>query len=155
MRKQLLLTPRQEQRWSVLSVQIRYHISKDRSSHGTVSTPRPQFPKKSSTMTKMSEPPSSSPPPPEQVTLEYDQASNALSECLFAQYQLTVSGVAAGTGYALYKKLPSNTGIGTMLVAGAAGTLADLAYGWNKACQPQVQAWRRLQQQMAEQEQKR
>jgi len=94
-------------------------------------------------------------PPQEEIAVAYDEASKALSECLFSQYQLTVTGVAAGTGYALYKKLPSNTGIGTMLVAGAAGTLADLVYGWNKACQPQVEEWLHRQQQMAEPEQKR
>ena len=58
---------------------------------------------------------------------------------LFSQYALTATGVAAGTGYALVKK-PRN-GIGIMIVAGAAGTMADLMYGWMHACQPQVKAW--------------
>jgi hypothetical protein len=34
-----------------------------------------------------------------------------------------------------------------MMVTGAAGGLVDLAFGWNKACQPQVEAWKRHQQQ--------
>lgn len=43
-----------------------------------------------------------------------------------------------------------------MLVAGAAGALADLAFGWNKACQPQVEAWKRCQNELeAEKEAKR
>lgn len=74
---------------------------------------------------------------------------------MFSQHLLSLTGIAAGTGYALYKKLPSNTGIGIMVVAGTAGTLVDLVYGWNKACQPQVQEWRRLQRQLAEPEPKR
>lgn len=64
---------------------------------------------------------------------------NILDFSLFSQYALTATGVAAGTGYALVKK-PRN-GIGIMLVAGAAGTMGDLLYGWLRACKPQVQAW--------------
>jgi len=56
---------------------------------------------------------------------------------------LTVAGVASGTSYALYKKPKS--GLGVMLVAGAAGTMADVAYGWTTACRPQVQAWQQAQ----------
>ena len=59
---------------------------------------------------------------------------------LFSQYTLTATGVASGTAYALVRK-PRN-GIGIMIVAGAAGTMGDLLYGWMKACRPQVEAWR-------------
>lgn len=58
---------------------------------------------------------------------------------LFSQYAFTVAGVTSGTGYALYKK-PKN-GVGAMVVAGVAGSLADLAYGWTIACRPYVEAW--------------
>jgi hypothetical protein len=34
-----------------------------------------------------------------------------------------------------------------MVVSGAAGTLADLAYGWSTACRPHVLAWQRHEQQ--------
>jgi hypothetical protein len=34
-----------------------------------------------------------------------------------------------------------------MMVTGAAGGLVDPAFGWNKACLPQVEAWKRYQQQ--------
>lgn len=64
-----------------------------------------------------------------------------LEPSLFSQYKLTATGVVSGTGYALYKK-PRN-GIGIMLVAGAAGSLGDLMYGWVYACKPQVKEWRR------------
>lgn len=59
---------------------------------------------------------------------------------LFSQYALTVAGVTGGTGYALYKR-PKN-GVGIMVVSGVAGSLADLAYGWNVACSKYVDAWR-------------
>ena len=62
-----------------------------------------------------------------------------LSDCLFSQYALTFAAVTTTTGYTLYKKHPN--GIALMLVAGAAGSLGDLAYGWNFACRSQVQAW--------------
>ena len=65
---------------------------------------------------------------------------------LFSQYALTAAGVGGGTGYALYKR-PKN-GIALMIFAGAAGSLADLAYGWTTACRPQVEAWQEQQQQL-------
>jgi hypothetical protein len=64
---------------------------------------------------------------------------------LVSQYAFFVAGVAGGTAYSVYRK-PKN-GLGIMMVTGAAGGLVDLAFGWNKACQPQVEAWKRLQQQ--------
>jgi hypothetical protein len=35
-----------------------------------------------------------------------------------------------------------------MFVAGAAGSLFDLAYGWNVACDKEVAMWRRHQEQV-------
>jgi hypothetical protein len=60
---------------------------------------------------------------------------------MFSQYGLTTAGVLGGTGYSLYKR-PKN-GIGVMLVAGGAGTVADLIYGWNVACRTYVEAWKK------------
>mmetsp|Transcript_14020 Transcript_14020/g.18274 ORF Transcript_14020/g.18274 Transcript_14020/m.18274 type:complete len:95 (+) Transcript_14020:137-421(+) len=62
--------------------------------------------------------------------------TKALSECLFSQYMMTVTAVAGTTGYSLYRK-PKN-GLGMLVVAGAAGTTADLIYGWTVACKPEV-----------------
>jgi hypothetical protein len=59
---------------------------------------------------------------------------------LFSQYAMTLTGISMGTGYALYRK-PKN-GLGIMIVAGAAGTIVDLAYGLTVACRPQLQARR-------------
>lgn len=61
---------------------------------------------------------------------------------LFSQYAFTVAGVAGGTGYAIYRKPPN--GLGLMLVAGAAGTMADFAYSWTIGCRSHVDAWQRL-----------
>jgi hypothetical protein len=68
-----------------------------------------------------------------------------LKNSLVSQYAFFVAGVAGGTAYSVYRK-PKN-GLGIMMVTGAAGGLVDLAFGWNKACQPQVEAWKRHQQQ--------
>ena len=59
---------------------------------------------------------------------------------LFGQYAFAVAGVGGGTGYAIYRKGPKN-GLAIMVLAGAAGTLADFGYGWTTACRPQVRAW--------------
>jgi hypothetical protein len=73
---------------------------------------------------------------------------------LFSQYALTVLGVTAGTGYSLYKKPKGTSGLGIMLVSGAAGSLGDLVYGYTYACRPEVKAWQtsRLPQQQPQQE---
>lgn len=76
----------------------------------------------------------SSMPPPSRK-----QVDRALSDCLFSQYGFTFASVSGATGYSLYKKHPQ--GIALMLVAGAAGSMADLVYGWNFPCQSQVQDW--------------
>lgn len=39
-----------------------------------------------------------------------------------------------------------------MLVAGAAGSLLDLAYGWNVSCKQEVAMWRRHQEELEQQE---
>jgi hypothetical protein len=64
---------------------------------------------------------------------------------LVSQYIFFVAGVSSGTAYSVYRK-PKN-GLGIMMVTGAAGGLVDLAFGWNKACRPQVEAWQRYQKQ--------
>jgi len=64
-----------------------------------------------------------------------------LIDSLFGQYAGTVMAVSGATGYALYRRHPN--GLGLMLVAGAAGTLVDLAYGWNVSCHSQVTNWQR------------
>lgn len=71
---------------------------------------------------------------------------------LFSQYALTVLGVTSGTGYALYKRPKGTSGLGIMLVAGAAGSLGDLLYGYTYACQPEVKAWQTWQPQPPKQE---
>ena len=58
---------------------------------------------------------------------------------LFAQYAATFAGVSCGTAYAVVKK-PKN-GMAIMLVAGAGGSILDLAYGWNVTCSQEVQKW--------------
>mmetsp|Transcript_13729 Transcript_13729/g.28355 ORF Transcript_13729/g.28355 Transcript_13729/m.28355 type:complete len:99 (+) Transcript_13729:99-395(+) len=73
-----------------------------------------------------------SPTPPESGGTE-----RTLSECLFSQYMATLAGIAGSTGYSLYRK-PKN-GLALLAIAGAAGSIADLAYGWNVACQPEVE----------------
>ena len=51
-------------------------------------------------------------------------------DSLLSQYRFTAAGVGLGTAYALrYKK-----GFGPMVVAGAAGTTADLLYGYLVEC---------------------
>jgi hypothetical protein len=60
---------------------------------------------------------------------------------LFEQYALTFASVSLGTAYAVWKRPPN--GLALMLVAGAGGSLLDLAYGWNVACVSQVEQWRR------------
>jgi hypothetical protein len=71
--------------------------------------------------------------------------NNNNKNSLVSQYAFFVAGVAGGTAYSVYRK-PKN-GLGIMMVTGAAGGLVDLAFGWNKACRPQVEAWQRHQQQ--------
>lgn len=66
---------------------------------------------------------------------------------LFAQYALTFAAASTGTAYAVWRRPPN--GIAIMLVAGAGGSLLDLAYGWNVACVNEVELWRRHQQQIA------
>jgi hypothetical protein len=77
---------------------------------------------------------------------------------LFGQYAATFAGVSMGTAYAVYSatRRPHNyataaaipnkrNGIGVMLVAGAGGSLLDLAIGWNVSCTSEVEDWRRYQ----------
>jgi multidrug transporter EmrE-like cation transporter len=65
---------------------------------------------------------------------------------LFSQYAATFAAVSTGTAYAVWKRPPN--GIAIMLVAGAGGSLLDLAYGWNVSCATQVDMWRRHQEQL-------
>lgn len=69
--------------------------------------------------------------------------THIVSHSLFSQYTWTVVGVGGGTGYALWRR-PKN-GLGLMLVAGAAGTMADFAYGWKVACRDAVRRWQESQ----------
>lgn len=62
---------------------------------------------------------------------------------LFSQYSLTAASVVGATAYAVHRR-PKN-GIALMLVAGGAGTLADLAYGWTTKCAPYVAAYQQYQ----------
>jgi hypothetical protein len=58
---------------------------------------------------------------------------------LFSQYAFTVAAVVGGSGYAIYRKPPN--GLGLMLVAGAAGTMADFGYAWLISCHDLKDSW--------------
>jgi hypothetical protein len=58
---------------------------------------------------------------------------------LFSQYAFTVAGVVGGSGYAIHRKPPN--GLGLMLVAGAAGTMADFGYAWFVSCRTHKETW--------------
>jgi len=54
---------------------------------------------------------------------------------------MTFVGISGATIYAMHKKPPN--GVAIMVVAGVAGSLLDLSYGWTTACHQEVEAWRR------------
>lgn len=60
---------------------------------------------------------------------------------MLSQYAMTFAGVSGGTGYAVWKKPPK--GMHIMILAGVAGSVLDLAYGWTSACKDEVDEWRR------------
>jgi hypothetical protein len=76
-----------------------------------------------------------------QETHTHTHTPSALLNSLFEQYALTFASVSLGTAYAVWKRPPN--GLALMLVAGAGGSLLDLAYGWNVACVSHVEQWRR------------
>ena len=70
-----------------------------------------------------------------------------------SQYKFLVASAVGATAYSVARR-PKN-GLGVLLVAGAAGAATDLVYGWNFACQNQVQAWRQYQTAQDEEEQRK
>ena len=60
---------------------------------------------------------------------------------MLSQYAMTFAGVSSATGYAVWKK--PKKGMQIMVLAGVAGTVLDLAYGWTSACKDEVDEWRR------------
>ena len=60
---------------------------------------------------------------------------------LLSQYAMTFAGVSCATGYAVWKK-PAQ-GMHMMILAGAAGSMLDLTYGFASACKTEVDEWQR------------
>ena len=56
---------------------------------------------------------------------------------LLSQYQFCVGGVGLGAAYAIKK----SKGPMPMMMAGVAGTFADLVYGYVVACSKQVETY--------------
>ena len=57
---------------------------------------------------------------------------------LLSQYKFCVAGVGLGAAYGIRMK----KGPAPMIVAGLAGSFADIIYGYTIACQDEVQAYK-------------
>mmetsp|Transcript_15063 Transcript_15063/g.22560 ORF Transcript_15063/g.22560 Transcript_15063/m.22560 type:complete len:92 (-) Transcript_15063:456-731(-) len=63
----------------------------------------------------------------------------ALSNCLLSQYRFCAGGVLGGAAYGIKAK----KGVVPMVIAGVAGTVSDLVYGYVKACKGEVVEYQR------------
>jgi hypothetical protein len=67
---------------------------------------------------------------------------------LFSQYKGFLAGVITATAYSVVRKPPN--GVGIMLIAAAAGTLADWSYGWQIGCRSEVLEWQKYSRRLTE-----
>jgi len=65
--------------------------------------------------------------------------AEALSNCLLSQYTFCLGGVLGGAAYGIKAK----KGLVPMVVAGVAGTMSDLVYGYMEACKDEVDSYQR------------
>ena len=64
---------------------------------------------------------------------------NVSQRSILSQYNLCAAGVLGGAAYGIkYKK-----GVVPMVVAGVTGSVADAIYGYVKACEIEVEAYRK------------
>eukprot|EP00551_Chaetoceros_affinis_P006586 CAMPEP_0203666130 /NCGR_PEP_ID=MMETSP0090-20130426/3215_1 /ASSEMBLY_ACC=CAM_ASM_001088 /TAXON_ID=426623 /ORGANISM="Chaetoceros affinis, Strain CCMP159" /LENGTH=85 /DNA_ID=CAMNT_0050529915 /DNA_START=53 /DNA_END=310 /DNA_ORIENTATION=- len=70
---------------------------------------------------------------------QQQSASEALTNCILSQYRFCAGGVGLGAAYAIkYSKGPM-----PMAMAGVAGTVGDLIYGYYEACKIEADRYER------------